>query len=104
LTILLSMVGLLEATLELSVPQSVMIRQTQTNMAERAWRLSIRVKITMLWQVVRWHGAVTTLDTGREGKPTSGIVEHLPRWKKKTSFKLDLVFFKTNEKCKSTVL
>jgi len=84
------MVGLLEATLELSVPQSVMIRQTQTNMAERAWRLSIRVKITMLWQVVRWHGAVTTLDTGREGKPTSGIVEHLPRWKKKTLFQVNL--------------
>merc|ERR1712137_674647 len=75
-----------------------------SNKDTRAWRLSIRVKITMLWQVVRWHGAVTTLEIGREEKPTSGIVEHLLRWKKKTSFKLDLVFFKTNEKCKSTAL
>jgi len=73
LTILYSMVVvLLEALLDLSVPQSVMIRQTRTNMAARAWRLSIRVKITMLWQVVRWHGAVTTPEIGREEKPTSG--------------------------------
>jgi len=83
-------VALLEAILDLSVPQSVMIRQTKTNMAERAWRLSIRVKTTMLWQVVRWHGVVIILDIGREEKRTSEIVEHLPRWKKKISFKVNL--------------
>merc|ERR550534_1653128 len=57
--------------LDLSVPHFVMICQTQTNMAERAWRLSMGVKITMLWQLVRWHGAVTILNLGREEKLTS---------------------------------
>jgi len=60
----------LEATLEPNVPNSVMICQTQTNTAERASRLNIQVKITTPWQVVRWRGAVISLNFGPEGKPT----------------------------------
>jgi len=75
LTILFSMaVALLEATLDLNVPHFVTTCQTQTSMAERASPLSIRVKITMPWQVVRWHGAVILLNLGLEEKPTSKVI------------------------------
>jgi len=84
LTILFSMaVALSEATLDLNVPHFVMICQIQTSRAELASRLSIRVKITMPWRVVRWHGDVIILNLGLEEIPTSkrsNIMLQIPRW------------------------